>query len=143
MKLHQSLILGVVGVCAAAIAASCSAGGSGSGASFGGGGSNGGGGKLVSGSGASGMGGAIRFAGGPGCPNPCSADQHAVPDCHGNVVKHCTGTQACDPSTLSCGDACQAARDAKRSIGCDYYATDMDQIFTDVCFAAIIANTWS
>ncbi|HVY49674.1 MAG TPA: IgGFc-binding protein, partial [Minicystis sp.] len=75
--------------------------------------------------------------------NACSADQHDVIDCHGNVVSTCTGDQACDPNTLVCTNACQAAIDAKRSVGCDYYATDMDQIFQDVCFAAIVANTWS
>jgi hypothetical protein len=39
--------------------------------------------------------------------------------------------------------ACQAAVDNKQSVGCEYYATDMDQNGPDLCFAAFVANTWT
>jgi len=76
------------------------------------------------------------------CPLDCSADFHSVVDCNGVLVQACTGTNGCDHSTLTCGNACQAAVNNKQSVGCEYYATDMDQFEPDLCFAAFVANTW-
>lgn len=79
------------------------------------------------------------------CPLSCSADLHSVVDCNGNTTMECTGTSACDPLSFVCTDACASAELNKRSIGCDYYATDMELQSTsnNYCFAAFIANTWT
>jgi len=49
-----------------------------------------------------------------------------VLDCNGAVVQSCPGASVCDPAGFTCVDACAAAQANNRSIGCDYYATDMD-----------------
>jgi hypothetical protein len=77
-----------------------------------------------------------------GCPLGCSFDFHDVIDCNGVVVQACLGTQSCDSSTSTCVDACQATVHNKGSVGCDFYATDMDQYSQNYCFAAFVANTW-
>lgn len=79
------------------------------------------------------------------CPWTCSADLHSILDCNGNTAMECTGNTACDPTTFVCTDACVSAELNKRSIGCDYYATDMELQSTsnDYCFAAFVANTWT
>jgi len=77
------------------------------------------------------------------CPRGCSSDLHNVIDCNNNVVTTCTGTDGCDVSTGTCLNACQAAVDNKNSVGCEYYATFMDQYDgASACFVAFIANTW-
>ncbi len=80
--------------------------------------------------------------GGLPCPLACSSDLHSVIDCNGNVVQACTGTSGCDLATLSCANACQVAVATKQSVGCEYYATNMDQFDANACFAAFVANTW-
>jgi hypothetical protein len=80
---------------------------------------------------------------GEGCPKQCSSDYQSVVDCHGNVLTQCTGTQGCNPGYWTCADACTVAVSAQTSIGCDFYATNMDQTFANLCFAAFVANTWS
>ena len=79
------------------------------------------------------------------CQWSCSADLHAIVDCHGVTQMTCEGTSACDPQSFVCTDACASAELNKRSIGCDYYATDMELQSTsnNYCFAAIVANTWT
>jgi hypothetical protein len=77
------------------------------------------------------------------CARSCSADLHAVVDCNGNVVTECSGGDACDPTTYTCQDACSAAEANHRSVGCDYYATEMDTLFQGYCFAVFVANTWT
>lgn len=77
------------------------------------------------------------------CAKSCSADLHSVVDCNGNVVTECTGGDACDPTTYTCQDACFAAEANHRSVGCDYYATEMDTLFEGYCFAVFVANTWT
>lgn len=80
-------------------------------------------------------------SGGP-CEQPCSSDYHSVVDCDGNVLETCSGTDACNPATATCSNACQAAIDNKLSVGCEYYATFMDA-YSGNCFAAFVANTWN
>ena len=77
------------------------------------------------------------------CPRTCSDDQHSVLDCNGQKLADCTGTEACDVSQAICTNACTAAEANHRSVGCDYYATDMDSIQPDYCFAVFVANTWT
>ncbi len=74
--------------------------------------------------------------------NRCSADQHDVVDCAGNVVQTCPGDLGC--ASGACVDACQAAAANTSSVGCDYYAVNPDSYLTTngSCFAAYIANTW-
>jgi hypothetical protein len=81
---------------------------------------------------------------GSGCPLGCSSDLHSVIDCNNNVVSTCTGTQGCDVSSAACIDACTAAVNNKNSVGCEYYATFMDQYDgASACFVAFVANTWN
>lgn len=78
-----------------------------------------------------------------GCSRACSADLHAVIDCNGTVVEDCSGGLACDPTSYTCQDACAAAEANHRSVGCDYYATQMETLTAGYCFAAFVANTWT
>ncbi len=87
-------------------------------------------------------GGSFSGAGGA-CGNQCSADLHTVIDCNGNVVAQCAGDQGCDISTVTCVNACDAAVNNKQSVGCEYFATDMDSMMAGYCFAAFVANTWN
>ncbi len=81
---------------------------------------------------------------GNGCALGCSSDLHEVIDCNNNVVQTCTGTQGCDVSTATCIDACTAAVNNKNSVGCEYWATFMDQYDgASACFVAFVANTWN
>ena len=83
------------------------------------------------------------FGGNTGCEVTCSPDLHSVIDCNGTVIEQCTGDQGCNAATGTCTNACQAAVENESSVGCEYYATFMDQIYGDsVCFAAFVANTW-
>lgn len=77
----------------------------------------------------------------------CSADGHAILDGEGAVVQRCGGTEGCDERTFTCIDACQAAAAQAHAVGCEYYATYMEQVLATTlgetpCFAAIVANTW-
>jgi hypothetical protein len=77
-----------------------------------------------------------------GCPNRCSSDLHQILDCHGAALRTCPDDQGCNAQTGTCVFACESAKAAKTSIGCDFYS--MQPINrTDGCFAAFIANTWS
>ncbi len=78
-----------------------------------------------------------------GCGVSCTTDLHSIIDCNGNIVTTCAGDQGCDSSTGTCQNACQAADTNHLSVGCEYYATDMDALFSDGCFAAFVANTWN
>ncbi len=77
------------------------------------------------------------------CTPTCSADSHSILDCKGEVLTQCDGTQACDPTTFTCQNACVAAENNGKSVGCDYYATDMDVQQPEYCFATFVANTWT
>jgi hypothetical protein len=71
----------------------------------------------------------------------CSADGTAVIDCQGNEIP-CPSGQGCAGG--QCLDACEAAALTHSSVGCDYWAVDMDAAFGppfDACYAAFIANT--
>ena len=92
-----------------------------------------------------GAGGGITIAGAGGgdqCAVQCSADLRSVLDCKGEVIQTCNGDQGCDLSRGACSNACEAAATNKRSIGCEYFATDMANSNDDACFAAFVANTW-
>lgn len=83
---------------------------------------------------------------GPSCSVTCSSDFHTVIDCNGTLVQQCSGDQGCNLAAGSCTNACQAAVANKQSVGCEYYATNMDQFNAadaGVCFAAFVANTWN
>lgn len=96
--------------------------------------------------GAAGEGGASGGAGEGGFIEPCTArcrdDLHAVVDCDDQVLSACSDEEGCDLATATCINACEAANNASRSVGCDYYAVQMDQLSANACFAAFVANTW-
>ena len=77
------------------------------------------------------------------CATQCSGDLHAIVDCNNNVVQACQNGTACDPTTYTCQDACQAAEANHRSVGCDYYATQMESLIAGYCYAVFVANTWT
>ncbi len=105
--------------------------------------------KTGSGGNAGGNGGggnSLNFGGGDqggGCVAGCSPDFHQVLDCNGVVVEQCTGLEGCDASLGICANACAAAVNNKQSVGCDFYATDMEAQQPTYCFAAFVANTWN
>lgn len=77
---------------------------------------------------------------GASCP-VCSADKTAVIDCEGNTTV-CPLEMAC--SDGKCLNACEAAELNHESVGCDYYAVDMDAASgppQDACFTVFVANT--
>ena len=78
--------------------------------------------------------------GGGSCP-VCSEDKQSILDCNGNVTA-CPPDSACSNGT--CMPACEAAENNHASIGCDYYAVDMDAADgppRDACFVTFISNT--
>ena len=90
--------------------------------------------------------GGLGFGGqgfGGSCAPTCSPDFHQVVDCHGVVLEECSGDEGCDLSAGTCTNACEAAENNKQSVGCEYFATDMDQYQPTYCFAAFVANTWN
>ena len=100
----------------------------------------------ASGTGPAGTGGGLGFDGGidaPTCEPTCSSDLHSVVDCDGNLIEQCKGSDGCDVSAGVCTNACTAAINNKQSVGCEYYATFMDQYSPDACFAVFVANTWN
>src|SRR5262245_21991409 len=69
----------------------------------------------------------IGVGGGRPCEGDmCAPDLQSIIDCDGNTVQECNGTDGCDLETVTCINACEAADNAQRSVGCDYYATFMD-----------------
>jgi len=84
-----------------------------------------------------------RGSGDSGCTNACSADQRSVVDCMGNTLMTCDAADACDPASLTCQNACAVAQSNHRSVGCDYYATELESLEPTYCFAAFVANTWT
>ncbi len=84
------------------------------------------------------------FGDGSACARGCSSDLHSVIDCNNNVVQTCTGSDGCDVGTGTCINACQAAVNNKNSVGCEYYATHMENsIGSSYCYVAFVANTWN
>ncbi len=78
--------------------------------------------------------------GGETCPR-CTDDNSGTIDCDGNVHA-CAPDQSC--SLGECMNGCAAAEANHASIGCEYYAVDMDAASgppQDACFAVFIANT--
>ena len=77
----------------------------------------------------------------PVCPS-CTADLTGVVDCNGDVAT-CPVDQACSPATGTCQDPCAAAEANHSSVGCEYYAVDMDAAMgppLDACYAVFVAN---
>lgn len=83
------------------------------------------------------------LAQGGGCGITCSPDLHEVVDCNGNVIETCAGVEGCDVMLGTCANACEAAKNNKNSVGCEYWATDMDSFSSSYCFAAFVGNTWN
>ena len=75
----------------------------------------------------------------PTCPS-CSPDNTSVIDCNGNATM-CAADETC--SQGACMDGCAAAVQNHESVGCDYYAVDMDGTWgTDGgCYTVFVANT--
>jgi hypothetical protein len=71
----------------------------------------------------------------------CSSDLHEVLDCNGNVLMTCPPDKGCAPDG-TCVAACDAAKQNKSSVGCEYYAQNPPFFSGGSCFAAFIANTW-
>jgi hypothetical protein len=74
------------------------------------------------------------------CP-VCTEDKSGVVDCEGNIST-CPDQMAC--SNGACMNACAAAEANHESVGCDYYAVDMDAAQgppQDACFTMFVANT--
>ena len=70
------------------------------------------------------------------CPR-CSDDKTAVIGCDGNA-KACAPDQLC--SNGECMNGCAAAENNHASVGCDYYAVDMDAASgppQDACFTVL------
>ena len=141
------MALAAPAACSASAGGGGTAGGGGSGNVSGGGGSGGssaGGGVGGGIGGGAASGGSINIGGGDGggCEKTCSTDLHKALDCKGNVVVECPPDQGCGAS--GCVPACDAAKQNKSTIGCDYYAVPPDVISAGrgACFAAFVANTW-
>ena len=78
----------------------------------------------------------------PICPR-CSDDRNEVIDCDGTHTR-CPSDQLCAVATATCTDACAAAEQNHASVGCDYYAIDMDAAQGppyDACYTVFVANT--
>src|SRR5688500_6518631 len=78
--------------------------------------------------------------GGDPCPR-CSDDKTAVISCDGEA-KACAPDQLC--SNGECMNGCAAAENNHASVGCEYYAVDMDAADgppRDACFTVFVANT--
>ncbi|HEY4242213.1 MAG TPA: IgGFc-binding protein [Kofleriaceae bacterium] len=76
----------------------------------------------------------------PVCP-ACTADGTGVIDCQGGVTP-CGSGMGC--SNGVCENACQAAEENHSSVGCDYWAIDMDAAEgppMDACYTVFVANT--
>src|SRR5690349_105286 len=80
----------------------------------------------------------------PTCPR-CSPDKSAIVDCDGSA-QACAPDQACSDTNgvAQCYNACEAAERNGSSVGCDYYAVDMDAAAgppQDACYTVFVANT--
>jgi hypothetical protein len=133
-----SLLAGVAGACSAA-APSKFTGTTGGGAT-----SGDGGGTTTS---PLGTGGGTSFDAGPPQDGSttcslCTADLKSVTDCAGDVVMTCPAGLACAAGTCI-ADTCGAAVQSKSSVGCEYWALNLDNILPGACFAAYVANNWT
>ena len=91
---------------------------------------------------ATGSGGGNIGVGGSGdsCPS-CSADLKSVVDCNQKATACPTG-QACSAG-VCVDNPCDAATQSKSSVGCEYWAVNLDHILFGSCFAAYVTNTWT
>lgn len=76
------------------------------------------------------------------CAPVCSDDHKAVIGCNGTILSQCASDQLCSGST--CKPACEAVKDNRSSVGCDYYPVAMTGFGGALsgCFAVFVANTW-
>lgn len=73
------------------------------------------------------------------CPR-CTPDKSAVIDCDGNTTA-CSSNETCAEGV--CQNGCAAAEANHESVGCDYYAVDMDAATgppQDACYTVFVAN---
>lgn len=72
----------------------------------------------------------------------CAADLKTIVSC-GDMkpLGQCAGDMGCAGGV--CIPACDAASQAKSTIGCDYYSIPPDAWTIGSCFAAFVTNTWS
>ena len=78
------------------------------------------------------------------CPR-CSPDKSAIVACDGSA-QACAPDQACSDTNgvAACMNACAAAEANGSSVGCDYFAVDMDAAAgppQDACYTVFVANT--
>lgn len=103
-------------------------------------------------SGSGGIGGSFSISvgtgGGSSSAIGCSADLQSTVDEEGNTITVCPPEQGCWEG--ECIPACEAAANARGSIGCEYWAPDPPFTFNQQtghqlagpCHAVFIANTW-
>ena len=87
---------------------------------------------------------ATSSTGSGGCPEPttCAANLKEVL-CQGAVVEACPAGEICLGGACKVGDPCEAVKESKSSIGCEYVTANPDVPLVDgACFAAFVANTW-
>ncbi len=83
--------------------------------------------------------GGVQATGGS-CAATCSSDRRSIVDCSDRVLAACATDQLCDSASNACASACSVAASQKSSAGCEFYATNMDRLVDDACFAVFIAN---
>jgi len=96
---------------------------------------------VMMGGGSGGLGGSglsllVPDASGP--VNICSPDLRSVTTDEGVLVQACHDDEQC--ANGQCLSACDAAATNETSVGCDFYAAQLNR---SGCFAAFIANTWA
>lgn len=90
----------------------------------------------------------VGVGGGTGSTRGCSADLQSVTDENGVVVQACPPDQGCFEGM--CVPACDAAAQAKGSIGCEYWTPTPPFVQNEsasstlhgTCYAVFVANTW-
>ena len=76
------------------------------------------------------------------CQAGCSADYKSVVGCNGTATKVCGDDELCANSV--CKPACEAVKDNRSSVGCEYYPVAMTGYggADNGCLAVFVANTW-
>ncbi len=76
------------------------------------------------------------------CPATCSDDYKAVVGCNGVPIMTCNDDQLCAAGV--CKPACEAVKENRSSVGCEYYPLAMLGYGGALkgCYAVFVANTW-